>query len=150
MPDSSDGPTVLRILLGSHLRRIREAKGISARQAAASRAEIPLASLIRRKWLPSRMRKTVGPSEESGTAGRPPHSRRHALRLKAHGIMHSPHGGTCIRPMISQMPNQGRFSGSEIMRWPAPAPRSRAGRCPPLARRSGFTVGPDVNCRPPK
>ena len=36
MPDSSDGPTVLRILLGTHLRRIREAKGISARQAAAS------------------------------------------------------------------------------------------------------------------
>jgi transcriptional regulator with XRE-family HTH domain len=36
VPDSSDGPTVLRILLGTHLRRIREAKGISARQAAAS------------------------------------------------------------------------------------------------------------------
>ena len=36
MPDSSDGPTVLRILLGTHLRRIREARGISARQAAAS------------------------------------------------------------------------------------------------------------------
>ena len=36
MPDSSDGPTVLRILLGTHLRRIREAKGITARQAAAS------------------------------------------------------------------------------------------------------------------
>ncbi len=36
MPDSSDGPTVLRILLGGHLRRLRESKGISARQAAAS------------------------------------------------------------------------------------------------------------------
>jgi transcriptional regulator with XRE-family HTH domain len=36
MPDSSDGPTVLRILLGTHLRRLREAKGISARQAAAA------------------------------------------------------------------------------------------------------------------
>src|SRR6202045_3446507 len=35
MPDSSDGPTVLRILLGSHLRRLRESRGISARQAAA-------------------------------------------------------------------------------------------------------------------
>lgn len=35
MPDSSDGPTVLRILLGSHLRRLREAKGITARQAAS-------------------------------------------------------------------------------------------------------------------
>jgi transcriptional regulator with XRE-family HTH domain len=36
VPDSSDGPTVLRILLGTHLRRLREAKGISARQAAAA------------------------------------------------------------------------------------------------------------------
>ena len=36
MPDSSDGPTVLRILLGTNLRRIREARGISAREAAAS------------------------------------------------------------------------------------------------------------------
>jgi transcriptional regulator with XRE-family HTH domain len=35
MPDSSDGPTVLRILLGSHLRRLREARGISAKQAAS-------------------------------------------------------------------------------------------------------------------
>lgn len=35
MPDSSDGPTVLRILLGSHLRRLRESKGITARQAAS-------------------------------------------------------------------------------------------------------------------
>ena len=35
MPDSSDGPTVLRILLGSHLRRLREAKAITARQAAS-------------------------------------------------------------------------------------------------------------------
>src|ERR1700742_4763318 len=34
MPDSSDGPTVLRILLGSQLRRLREARGITARQAA--------------------------------------------------------------------------------------------------------------------
>ena len=34
MPDSSDGPTVLRILLGAHLRRLREARGISAREAA--------------------------------------------------------------------------------------------------------------------
>jgi transcriptional regulator with XRE-family HTH domain len=36
VPDPSDGPTVLRILLGTHLRRLREAKGISARQAAAA------------------------------------------------------------------------------------------------------------------
>jgi transcriptional regulator with XRE-family HTH domain len=36
VPDSSDGPTVLRILLGTHLRRLREAKGITARQAAAA------------------------------------------------------------------------------------------------------------------
>jgi transcriptional regulator with XRE-family HTH domain len=36
VPDSSDGPTVLRILLGGHLRRLREAKGVSAREAAAS------------------------------------------------------------------------------------------------------------------
>lgn len=36
MPDSSEGPTVLRILLGTHLRRLREAKGISARQAASA------------------------------------------------------------------------------------------------------------------
>ena len=35
MPDSSEGPTVLRILLGSQLRRLREAKGITAKQAAA-------------------------------------------------------------------------------------------------------------------
>jgi transcriptional regulator with XRE-family HTH domain len=34
VPDSSDGPTVLRILLGSHLRRLRESRGITARQAA--------------------------------------------------------------------------------------------------------------------
>jgi transcriptional regulator with XRE-family HTH domain len=34
VPDSSDGPTVLRILLGTHLRRLRESKGITARQAA--------------------------------------------------------------------------------------------------------------------
>jgi transcriptional regulator with XRE-family HTH domain len=36
VPDSSDGPTVLRILLGAQLRRLREAKGISARQAATA------------------------------------------------------------------------------------------------------------------
>ncbi|HEV3379409.1 MAG TPA: helix-turn-helix transcriptional regulator [Trebonia sp.] len=36
MPDSSDGPTVLRILLGSHLRRLREVRHITAKQAAAS------------------------------------------------------------------------------------------------------------------
>jgi transcriptional regulator with XRE-family HTH domain len=35
VPDSSEGPTVLRILLGSHLRRLRESRGITARQAAA-------------------------------------------------------------------------------------------------------------------
>src|SRR5260370_10879649 len=34
VPDSSDGPTVLRILLGSELRRLREARSITARQAA--------------------------------------------------------------------------------------------------------------------
>src|ERR1700744_2609382 len=32
--DSSEGPTVLRILLGTHLRRLRESRGITARQAA--------------------------------------------------------------------------------------------------------------------
>jgi transcriptional regulator with XRE-family HTH domain len=36
VPDSSDGPTVLRILLGTHLRRLRETKGITAREAAAA------------------------------------------------------------------------------------------------------------------
>jgi transcriptional regulator with XRE-family HTH domain len=36
VPDSSGGPTVLRILLGTHLRRLREAKGISAKQAASA------------------------------------------------------------------------------------------------------------------
>jgi transcriptional regulator with XRE-family HTH domain len=36
MPESSEGPTVLRILLGSHLRRLRDEKGISAKQAAAA------------------------------------------------------------------------------------------------------------------
>ena len=36
MPDSSDGPIVLRILLGTHLRRLREARGITARQAATA------------------------------------------------------------------------------------------------------------------
>ena len=34
MPEASDGPTVLRILLGSQLRKLRESKGITARQAA--------------------------------------------------------------------------------------------------------------------
>ncbi len=34
VPDSSDGPTVLRILLGTHLRRLRESRGITAKQAA--------------------------------------------------------------------------------------------------------------------
>jgi transcriptional regulator with XRE-family HTH domain len=34
MPDSSEGPTVLRILVGSQLRKLREARGISAKQAA--------------------------------------------------------------------------------------------------------------------
>lgn len=36
MPDVSDGPTVLRILLGSQLRRLRESRGITARQAAGT------------------------------------------------------------------------------------------------------------------
>jgi transcriptional regulator with XRE-family HTH domain len=36
VPDSSDGPTVLRILLGIQLRRLREAKRITARQAATA------------------------------------------------------------------------------------------------------------------
>jgi transcriptional regulator with XRE-family HTH domain len=36
VPDSSDGPTVLRILLGTHLRRLRESRGITARQAATA------------------------------------------------------------------------------------------------------------------
>jgi transcriptional regulator with XRE-family HTH domain len=36
VPDSSDGPTVLRILLGIQLRRLRESKGITARQAATA------------------------------------------------------------------------------------------------------------------
>jgi transcriptional regulator with XRE-family HTH domain len=35
VPDSSEGPTVLRILLGSHLRRLREARGVTAKQAAS-------------------------------------------------------------------------------------------------------------------
>jgi transcriptional regulator with XRE-family HTH domain len=34
MPDSSDGPTVLRILLGSQLRRLRESRSITAKEAA--------------------------------------------------------------------------------------------------------------------
>jgi len=36
VPDPSDGPTVLRILLGTHLRRLREAQRITARQAATA------------------------------------------------------------------------------------------------------------------
>jgi transcriptional regulator with XRE-family HTH domain len=36
VPDSSDGPTVLRILLGIQLRRLREARGITARRAATA------------------------------------------------------------------------------------------------------------------
>jgi transcriptional regulator with XRE-family HTH domain len=36
VPDPSDGPTVLRILLGTQLRRLRESRGITAKQAAAS------------------------------------------------------------------------------------------------------------------
>jgi transcriptional regulator with XRE-family HTH domain len=36
VPDSSEGPTVLRILLGSHLRRLREARGVTAKQAAST------------------------------------------------------------------------------------------------------------------
>jgi transcriptional regulator with XRE-family HTH domain len=34
MPESSEGPTVLRILLGAQLRRLRESRGISAQAAA--------------------------------------------------------------------------------------------------------------------
>jgi transcriptional regulator with XRE-family HTH domain len=34
MPESSEGPTVLRILLGSQLRRLRESRGITAQAAA--------------------------------------------------------------------------------------------------------------------
>jgi transcriptional regulator with XRE-family HTH domain len=34
MTEAAHGPTVLRILLGTHLRRLRESKGISAQQAA--------------------------------------------------------------------------------------------------------------------
>jgi transcriptional regulator with XRE-family HTH domain len=34
MPEATHGPTVLRILLGTHLRRLREGRGISAQQAA--------------------------------------------------------------------------------------------------------------------
>jgi transcriptional regulator with XRE-family HTH domain len=36
VPESSEGPTVLRILLGTHLRRLREARGVTARQAATA------------------------------------------------------------------------------------------------------------------
>src|SRR5436305_491678 len=34
MPESSEGPTVLRILLGTQLRRLRESRGITAQAAA--------------------------------------------------------------------------------------------------------------------
>ena len=34
MPEATEGPTVLRILLGSQLRRLRESRGISAQAAA--------------------------------------------------------------------------------------------------------------------
>src|SRR6202451_2741101 len=51
VPESSDGPTVLRILLGSHLRRLRESRGITARQAAgkirASESKISRIELVR-------------------------------------------------------------------------------------------------------
>ena len=34
MPEPSEGPTVLRILLGTQLRRLRESRGITAQEAA--------------------------------------------------------------------------------------------------------------------
>src|SRR6201992_2848950 len=34
MTEAAHGPTVLRILLGTHLRRLRESRGVSAQQAA--------------------------------------------------------------------------------------------------------------------
>ncbi len=34
MPEATEGPTVLRILLGTRLRRLRESRGISAQAAA--------------------------------------------------------------------------------------------------------------------
>jgi transcriptional regulator with XRE-family HTH domain len=34
MPEATEGPTVLRILLGTQLRRLRESRGISAQAAA--------------------------------------------------------------------------------------------------------------------
>ena len=34
MPEPTEGPTVLRILLGTQLRRLRESRGISAQDAA--------------------------------------------------------------------------------------------------------------------
>src|SRR6266576_6424585 len=34
MPEPTEGPTVLRILLGTQLRRLRESRGISAQEAA--------------------------------------------------------------------------------------------------------------------
>src|SRR3989440_10360697 len=34
MPEPTEGPTVLRILLGTQLRRLRESRGITAQEAA--------------------------------------------------------------------------------------------------------------------
>jgi len=34
MPEAAEGPTVLRILLGTQLRRLRDSRGISAQAAA--------------------------------------------------------------------------------------------------------------------
>ena len=34
MPGSTEGPTVLRILLGTQLRRLRDSRGITAQEAA--------------------------------------------------------------------------------------------------------------------
>src|SRR5215470_11897869 len=36
MAEAPGGPTVLRILLGTQLRRLREARGVTAREAAAA------------------------------------------------------------------------------------------------------------------
>ena len=57
--DLADGvsPSSMRLILDSDARIA----------AAASRAVIPFVSRNRRKWVPRRMRRTVGPSEESGT-----------------------------------------------------------------------------------
>jgi len=97
--------------------------------AAACFAVIPLASLIRRKCVPSRIRKTVGPSEESGTLADLPFpvamrcgKRRMELRIRRAGAafaaraMHAfalP-GGACIRRMISHLPYQ---ASSQLARY---------------------------------